>query len=223
MFVPFGPVINPETGVPTVETREQALLRAEGEQGIRSRIRERTMQKIEELTGERPVYPSRQQLEALPSSQRRALALGQRDVAAAEAALQSAREMGVNFRLRPEAERGTYIGPEFEVDPGTGARRYLGMKPQVEQETIATPGYYQMRAAGGAGRQQGRGPRRVVRHRRGVRSRLRRSGADLGRARRRAGRSLRGDPSLCAGRRSRGRRVRGLRQRRRREIGRAHV
>ena len=154
MFVPFGPVINPETGVPTVETREQALLRAEGEQGIRSRIRERTMQKIEELTGERPVYPSRQQLEALPSTQRRALALGQRDVAAAEAALQSAREMGVNFRLRPEAERGTYIGPEFEVDPGTGARRYLGMKPQVEQETIATPGYYQMRAAGGAGRQE---------------------------------------------------------------------
>ena len=45
------------------------------------------------------------------------------------------KEMGVNFRLRPEAERGTYIGPEFEVDPGTGARRYLGMKPQVEQET----------------------------------------------------------------------------------------
>lgn len=154
MFTPFGPVINPETGVPTVETREQALLRAEGEQGIRSRIRERAMQKIEELTGERPVYPSRQQLEKLPPEQLRALALGQRDVAAAEAALQSAKEMGVNFRLRPEAERGTYIGPEFEVDPGTGARRYLGMKPQVEQETIATPGYYQMRAAGGAGRQE---------------------------------------------------------------------
>jgi len=154
MFTPFGPVINPETGVPTVETREQALLRAEGEQGIRSRIRERAMQKIEELTGERPVYPSRQQLEKLPPEQIRALALGQRDVAAAEAALQSAKEMGVNFRLRPEAERGTYIGPEFEVDPGTGARRYLGMKPQVEQETIVTPGYYQMRAAGGAGRQE---------------------------------------------------------------------
>jgi hypothetical protein len=154
LFTPFGPVVNPETGVPVVETREETLMRATGEQGIRSRIRERAMQKIEELTGERPVYPSAQQLEQLPSVQKRALMLGQRDVAAAEAALQSAKETGVLFRLKPEAERGVFTGPEFEVDPGTGARRFLGMRPQVEQETIATPGYYQMRAAGGAGRQE---------------------------------------------------------------------
>ena len=154
LFTPFGPVVNPETGVPVVQTREEALLRAQGEQGIRSRVRERAMQKIEELTGQRPVYPSQQQVAALPSEQKRALMLGQRDVAAAEAALESAKEMGTLYRLKPEAERGTYTGPEFEVDPGTGLRRFIGMRPQVEQETIATPGYYQMKAAGGAGRQE---------------------------------------------------------------------
>jgi len=62
--------------------------------------------------------------------------------------------MGTLFRLKPEAERGTYIGPAFETDPTTGRLRYLGLKPQVEQEAIATPALYQMRAAGGAGRQE---------------------------------------------------------------------
>jgi hypothetical protein len=154
LFTPFGPVVNPETGVPVVQTREEALLRAQGEQGIRSRVRERAMQKIEELTGQRPVYPSQQQVAALPSEQKRALMLGQRDVAAAEAALESAKEMGTLYRLKPEAERGTYIGPQFETNPITGTQQFIGMQPKVEQETIATPGYYQMRAAGGTGRQE---------------------------------------------------------------------
>ncbi len=154
LYIPFGPRVNTKTRIPVVQTREERLFRAQGEQGIRSRIRERTMEKIEELTGQSPIYPSQQQIAALPAEQKRALMLGQRDVAAAEAALESAKQFGVNYRLKPEAERGTYTGPEFEVDPGTGLRRFIGMRPQVEQETIATPGYYQMKAAGGVGRQE---------------------------------------------------------------------
>ncbi len=153
LYQPFAQTINPKTGVPVVETREQNLLRLQGPEGIRSRIRERTMEVIEGMEGERPVFPSPTQLSNLPRSQKRALVLGQRDVANAEAALERAKDFGVLYSLKPEVQRGTYSGPEFQTNPLTGKQTFIGMVPKVEQEALTVPRYYQSRASQGSGRQ----------------------------------------------------------------------
>lgn len=151
-YIPIGERINPETGKPVVETRLEALSRVEGPEGIRSRVREQTMQQIERMTGVRPVMPSAQQLETLPTVNKRAERLAQRDVDEATARYQQAQDFAVNYALRPEAKRGVYLSPQFEVNPLTGKENFIGMIPQVEQETIATPALYQMRSSSGASR-----------------------------------------------------------------------
>lgn len=154
LYTPFGPVINPATGVPVVQTRREALINAAmGETSLRSRIRQQALKQIESTTGEPVTYPSAEQLAALPEANKRALRLGERDVAEAAAKLRSAKDMGVLFRLKPEAERGMYWGPEYSVDPTTGARELIGMAPQVEQEPIGVLSFLKMRASGGVGRQ----------------------------------------------------------------------
>ncbi len=151
-YIPIGERVNPQTGEPVVDTRLEALSRVEGPEGIRSRVREQTMQQIERMTGVRPVFPSEQQLESLPSVNKRAQRLAQRDVNEAKARYQQAQDFAVNYALGPEAKRGVYLSPEFEVNPLTGKENFIGMTPQVEQETIATPSLYQMRSSTGASR-----------------------------------------------------------------------
>lgn len=152
LYIPIGERVNPQTGEAVLSSREEALFRAEGPQGIRSRAREQALQKIEESTGIRPVYPSEQQLQNLPVENKRALRLAQRDVDEANSRLQQAKDFAINYALSPEAKLGTYVGPEFNINPLTGSQVFTGMKPKVEQSSITTPLYYQLKAAGNVSR-----------------------------------------------------------------------
>lgn len=154
LFTPFGERVQLGTGVPVTEAREADLITALSEKGLRQKTRERAIAKIAELTGEVPTYPSQEQLQQLPAGQKRALALGAKDVSQAEARLEAAKDFATLYRLSPEAERGTYLAPEISTNPMTGQQTLVGMKPAAEQQAIPTGSFYRMKAEGGTGRQE---------------------------------------------------------------------
>ena len=91
-----------------------------------------------------------QMFNALPQSQRKALLNAHSDLVDAQTRLTAAKENPLLFSIPENVLEGTKSAPVISQASG----EVVGMTAVPEEKAIATPEFYQMRAAGGAGRQE---------------------------------------------------------------------
>ena len=96
----------------------------------------------EKITGE--------MFNSLPQSQRRTLVNAHTELTNAQARLNSAKENQILYSIPENVLEGTKSAPIISQTTGD----VVGMAAVPEEKTIATPEFYKMRAAGGAGRQE---------------------------------------------------------------------
>ena len=96
----------------------------------------------EKITGE--------MFNALPQSQRKMLVNAHSELTNAQARLNSAKENQILYSIPENVLEGTKSAPIISQTSG----EVVGMAAVPEEKTIATPEFYKMRAAGGAGRQE---------------------------------------------------------------------
>ena len=96
----------------------------------------------EKITGE--------MFNSLPQSQRRTLVNAHTELTNAQAKLNSAKENQILYSIPENVLEGTKSAPIISQTTGD----VVGMAAVPEEKTIATPEFYKMRAAGGAGRQE---------------------------------------------------------------------
>ena len=96
----------------------------------------------EKITGE--------MFNSLPQSQRRTLVNAHTELTNAQAKLNSAKENQILYSIPENVLEGTKSAPIISQTSG----EIVGMTAVPEEKTIATPEFYKMRAAGGAGRQE---------------------------------------------------------------------
>ena len=87
---------------------------------------------------------------ALPQSQRKMLVNAHSELTNAQARLNSAKENQILYSIPENVLEGTKSAPIISQTSG----EVVGMAAVPEEKTIATPEFYKMRAAGGAGRQE---------------------------------------------------------------------
>jgi hypothetical protein len=144
LYEPFNPVINPETGIPVAQSRAESLQAA---LNMQSQMKARA---LEQLGVPSTYQPSQSQLRSLdPRTQKLLKQTGQ----AAETArnrLEQAEASGMLYKLKPEVTQGIREVPIISETSG----EVVGSRVVPEVEGIPTSQYYQMRAGGGAGRQE---------------------------------------------------------------------
>lgn len=144
LYEAFNPVINPETGIPVVQSRAESLQAALNMQSI---MKERALAQL----GVPSTYqPSQTQLQSLGPRTERML---RGTAAASEAArnrLAQAEASGMLYKLKPEVTEGIRQVPIISETTG----EVVGSRVVPEVQGMPTSQYYQMRARGGAGRQE---------------------------------------------------------------------
>jgi len=144
LYQPFGQVINPQTGVPVVESRAESLQAALNMQGaLKARA-------LEQLGVPATYQPSQAELQRLAPSTKKLLGQSAGSVEAARNRLEQAQASGMLYKLRPEVTEGIREVPV--ISEATG--EVVGSRVVPEVEGMPTSEYYKMRAAGGAGRQE---------------------------------------------------------------------
>ena len=91
-----------------------------------------------------------QMFNSLPQSQRKMLVNAHSELTNAQARLNSAKENQILYSIPENVLEGTKSAPIISQTSG----EVVGMAAVPEEKTIATPEFYKMRAAGGAGRQE---------------------------------------------------------------------
>jgi hypothetical protein len=144
LYEAFNPVMNPETGVPVVQSRAESLQAALNMQSV---MKERALTQL----GLPSTYqPSQAQLQSLGLRTERML---RGTAAASEAArnrLAQAEASGMLYKLKPEVTEGIREVPVISQSTG----EVVGSRVVPEVQGMPTSQYYQMRARGGAGRQE---------------------------------------------------------------------
>ena len=144
LYEAFGQTINPNTGIPVVTSREQALEHALNKQSI---AKERALTAL----GLPATYqPTQEELQSLGPFKKGKLKQTAKQVEIATNRLRQAEQSGVLYKLRPEITEGIREIPV--VSQVTG--EVVGSEIVPEVEGMPTSQYYKMRAAGGAGRQE---------------------------------------------------------------------
>jgi hypothetical protein len=91
-----------------------------------------------------------QMFNSLPQSQRKMLVNAHTELTNAQARLNAAKENQILYSIPENVLEGTKSAPIISQTSG----EVVGMAAVPEEKTIATPEFYKMRAAGGAGRQE---------------------------------------------------------------------
>lgn len=144
LYEAFNPVINPETGVPVVQSRAESLQAALNMQSI---MKERALTQL----GVPSTYqPSQAQLQSLGPRTERMLRGTATASEAARNRLAQAEASGMLYKLKPEVTEGIRQVPIISETTG----EVVGSRVVPEVQGMPTSQYYQMRARGGAGRQE---------------------------------------------------------------------
>lgn len=144
LYTAFGPVVNPETGVPVTTSRAESLQAA---LNMQSKIKARA---LEQLGVPSSYQPSQAQLQGLDPSTKKLLGETAAAVEANRIALAQAEANPLLYKLRPEITEGIREVPLISETTG----QVVGSRVVPEVQGLPTSEYYKMRAAGGAGRQE---------------------------------------------------------------------
>lgn len=147
LYTAFGPVINPETGVPVTTSRAESLQSA---LNMQSKMKARA---LEQLGVPSTYQPSQAQLQGLDPSTKKLLGETAKTVEANRAALAQAEANPLLYKLRPEITEGIREVPLISE----ATDEVVGSRVVPEVQGLPTSEYYKMRAAGGAGRQEAGG------------------------------------------------------------------
>ena len=142
LYQPFGQVINPKTGIPVTESRAESL------QNLLNIQSTRKASALRKLGVPETYQPSQAELRSLDPRTQELLRETADAVKIAQTRLANAEANPTLFKLRNEVTKGIREVPI--VDQVT--EEIIGSKVVPEVEGIPTSQYYQMRAAGGAGR-----------------------------------------------------------------------
>ena len=144
LYSAFGPVVNPQTGIPVAQSRAESLQAALNMQGaMKARA-------LEQLGVPSTYQPSQEQLQMLDPRTKRLLIQTGQSAETARNRLAQAQASGMLYKLRPEVTEGIRQVPIISETTGEIA----GSRIVPEVEGMPTSEFYQMRAAGGAGRQE---------------------------------------------------------------------
>lgn len=154
LYEAFGQTVNPQTGIPVVQSRAESLQAA---LNMQSAMKARA---LEQLGVPSTYQPSQAQLQQLDPRTKRLLTQTAGASEAARNRLQQAEASQLLYKLKPEITEGIREVPV--ISEATG--EVVGSRVVPEVQGIPTSEYYQMRARGGAGRQEtgGIGRRREV-------------------------------------------------------------
>jgi len=150
----FGQTVNPQSGIPVVQSRAESLQAA---LNMQSQMKARA---LEQLGVPSTYQPSQAQLQQLDPRTKRLLAQTAGATETARGRLQQAEASQLLYKLKPEITEGIREVPV--ISEATG--EVVGSRVVPEVQGVPTSEYYQMRARGGAGRQEtgGIGRRREV-------------------------------------------------------------
>jgi hypothetical protein len=154
LYEAFGQTVNPQTGIPVVQSRAESLQAA---LNMQSQMKARA---LEQLGVPSTYQPSQAQLQQLDPRTKRLLGQTASASEVARNRLQQAEASQLLYKLKPEITEGIREVPI--ISEATG--EVVGSRVVPEVQGIPTSEYYQMRARGGAGRQEtgGIGRRREV-------------------------------------------------------------
>jgi hypothetical protein len=154
LYEAFGQTVNPQTGIPVVQSRAESLQAA---LNMQSHMKARA---LEQLGVPSTYQPSQAQLQQLDPRTKRLLGQTASASEVARNRLQQAEASQLLYKLKPEITEGIREVPI--ISEATG--EVVGSRVVPEVQGIPTSEYYQMRARGGAGRQEtgGIGRRREV-------------------------------------------------------------
>jgi hypothetical protein len=144
LYEPFNPVINPETGIPVVQSRAESLQAA---LNMQSQMKARA---LEQLGVPSTYQPTQAQLQSLGPRTERMLRGTAQASEAARNRLAQAEASGMLYKLKPEVTEGIRQVPIISETTG----EVVGSRVVPEVQGMPTSEYYQMRARGGAGRQE---------------------------------------------------------------------
>jgi hypothetical protein len=144
LYEAFAPVVNPKTGVPVTEARAEKL---QGALNMQGKIKARA---LEQLGVPSTYQPSQAELQSLDPRTKKLLGETADAVKVAQASLAQAEANPLLYKLRPEVTEGIREVPVISQT----TREVVGSRVVPEVQGIPTSEYYQMRAAGGAGRQE---------------------------------------------------------------------
>ena len=144
LYEAFAPVVNPKTGIPVTTSRGEKL---QGALNMQGKIKARA---LEQLGVPSTYQPSQAELQTLDPRTKKLLGETAEAVKVAQAGLANAEANPLLYKLRPEVTQGIREVPVISQTTG----EVVGSRVVPEVEGIPTSQYYQMRAAGGAGRQE---------------------------------------------------------------------
>ena len=144
LYEAFGQVVNPKTGIPVTESRAESLQAA---LNMQSKMKARA---LEQLGATSTYQPSQTQLRTLDPRTQKLLGKTSEAVKIAQTNLGNAQANELLYKLRPEVTQGIREVPIISETSG----EVIGSRVVPEVEGMPTSQYYQMRSAGGAGRQE---------------------------------------------------------------------
>ena len=142
LYEAFGQTVNPTTGIPVTQGRAESL---QGALNMQGKIKARA---LEQLGVPSTYQPSQAELQSLDPRTKKLLGETAEAVKIAQTGLADAEANQLLYKLRPEVTQGVREVPVINQTSG----QVVGSRIVPEVEGIPTSQYYQMRAAGGAGR-----------------------------------------------------------------------
>lgn len=144
LYQAFGQTVNPQTGIPVVQNRAESLQAALNMQGaMKARA-------LEQLGVPSTYQPSQAELQQLSPSTKKMLTTTAEAAEDARNRLAQAEANQLLYKLRPELTEGIREVPVISELSG----EVVGSRVVPEVQGLPTSEYYQMRARGGAGRQE---------------------------------------------------------------------
>ena len=144
LYQAFGQTVNPETGIPVVQSRAESLQAALNMQSVMK------ARALEQLGVPMEYQPSQSELQRLAPSTKKMLSTTAQAAEDARNRLAQAEANQLLYKLRPEVTEGIREVPVISELSG----EVVGSRVVPEVQGLPTSEYYQMRARGGAGRQE---------------------------------------------------------------------